>query len=123
MPNQLHPSGQAAATHILVDQDSHDCLGRSRPRARTSAASRSRSDSMSGHVVRDVVEGLADRLHGHAVVEGELLRRIRVGTVHGFINNGGSDAATLDEELVIVGAGRGSRCWYRVLGDVAMAVP
>ena len=56
-------------------------------------------------VVRDVVEGLADRFQGHAVIAGELLGRIRVGLVNGLINDRGADAATLKEKLAIVGAG------------------
>jgi hypothetical protein len=48
VPGRLQPGGRAAAAPILVDQAPHGRGGRSRPRARTSAASRSRSASIRG---------------------------------------------------------------------------
>jgi len=56
-------------------------------------------------VVRNLVEGIADRFQGYAVIASEHLGRIRVGTVDGLINDRGADAATLKEELARVGAG------------------
>jgi hypothetical protein len=50
VPSSPHPCSQAATAHIFVNQYFHDRTGRSRPRARTSAASRSRSASISGRL-------------------------------------------------------------------------
>ena len=48
MPGRVQPCGQPSAAHILIDKNPHGRLGRSSPLARTSSASRSRSDSIRG---------------------------------------------------------------------------
>ena len=48
VPPGPEPSGQAPVAHVLVAQESHPRAGPSSPRARSLAASRSRSCSMSG---------------------------------------------------------------------------
>src|SRR5262249_40264445 len=62
-------------------------------------------------IVRDVVERLAHCFQGHAVLAGELLGRVGVGAVNGFMNNRRADATTLEEELAIAGA----RPWLEML--------
>ena len=80
-----------------VDKESHSCLGPSRPRARSLAASWSRSCSMSGRIPGHILESLENRLQGDLILAGEFFGGERIRTMDGLVDHRHSDPSTLEE--------------------------
>ena len=61
-------------------------------------------------ILAHIVEGLEDRGERNLIVPSELFRAAGIRTIDGFVNHRRSNPSTLEPQLPVIRAGRGSRC-------------